>query len=94
MLKILLLATFIVSTNAFCEEGQKMDFEAELRALETNQLKTEELQMRNADAVTDLFTDEVATGQAAVMRNETSDSSTIIAPEEVTRPKVRRIRSR
>ena len=69
MLKVLMLLTFLISTNAFSAEPLASDFEAELRALETNQLKTEELQMRNADAVTDVVSDEVGTGQASTVRS-------------------------
>ena len=103
MLKNLLIITFILSsTSAFCAEGDYSDFEAELKALETNQLRAEELQMNQADAVTDVITDEVGTGQAAIMRN--ADLSELTEPtpkqspskkekvEDEVRP--RRIRSR
>lgn len=70
MLKTLLVFTFIFTTSAISAKAALPDFEAELRALETNNLKTEELQMANADAVTDVISDEVATGQAAVKRVE------------------------
>lgn len=99
----------IFSVNAFCATDPIPDFEAELRALETNQLKIEELQMANADAVTDVITDEVATAQAASLKPEkesSHDKPTSRALEKIdwavdnstpepTAPiKVRRIRSR
>lgn len=98
MLKNLLFITFILSTtSAFCADGDYSDFEAELRALETNQMKAEELQMNQADAVTDVISDEVGTGQASVLRNADLSDLTERSPappakaEEV---RARRIRSR
>lgn len=99
MLKNLLFITFILSsTSAFCADGDFTDFEAELRAMESGQLKMEELQMNQADAVTDVITDEVATGQAAVMRNadlsEITDRQVKPATPKAEEVRARRIRSR
>lgn len=103
MLKTMLFLTFMISTNAFSAIAPVSDFEAELRALETNQLRTEELQMANADAVTDVISDEVATGQAAVMRPQEKPVTTLekidwtvdnSIPEPTAPLKTRRIRSR
>lgn len=103
MLKTMLFLTFILSTNAFSAIAPMPDFEAELRALETSQLRTEELQMANADAVTDVISDEVATGQAAVMKPQEKAASTLekidwsvdnSIPEPTPTVKTRRIRSR
>lgn len=68
MLKKLLILTLILTKGAFAQEDAALDFEAELRALETNQLRAEELQMMNVDAVSDVIVDEVATGQASTVR--------------------------
>lgn len=104
MLKTMLFLTFIFSTNAFSAIAPLPDFEAELRALETSQLRTEELQMANADAVTDVISDEVATGQASVTRPKEALSKTTLEkidwtvdnsiPEPTPTVKSRRIRSR
>lgn len=99
----MLFLTFIFSTNAFSAIAPVSDFEAELRALETNQLKTEELQLANADAVTDVISDEVATGQAAIVKPELPAKSTLekidwtvdnSTPEPTATVKTRRVRSR
>lgn len=99
----MLFLTFILSSNAFSAIAPLPDFEAELRAMETNQLKAEELQMANADAVTDVISDEVATGQAAVVRPQEKPSATLekidwsvdnSIPEPTPPVKTRRIRSR
>lgn len=103
MLKTMLFLTFIFSSNAFSAIAPVSDFEAELRALETSQLRTEELQMANADAVTDVISDEVATGQASVMRPQEKPTTTLekidwtvdnSIPEPTAPVKTRRIRSR
>jgi hypothetical protein len=104
MLKTMLFLTLIFSTNAFSSIAPLPDFEAELRALETSQLKTEELQMANADAVTDVISDEVATGQASVVKPQEMPSKTTLekidwtvdnsTPEPTPTVKTRRIRSR
>ena len=99
----MLFLTFIFSMNAFCAIAPVSDFEAELRALETSQLKKEELQMAEADAVTDVILDEVATGQAAVLKPTESNPSSLekidwsvdnSIPEATAPVKNRRIRSR
>lgn len=99
----MLFLTFIFSSNAFSAIAPVSDFEAELRALETSQLRTEELQMANADAVTDVISDEVATGQAAVVRPQEKRTTTLekidwsvdnSIPEPTAPVKNRRIRSR
>lgn len=100
----MLFLTFIFSTNAFCAIAPAPDFEAELRALETNQLRAEELQMANADAVTDVITDEVATGQASTLRSDVKPGTQLekfdwsvdnsIPEPTATAVKSRRIRSR
>jgi len=99
----MLFLTFILSSNAFSSIAPLPDFEAELRAMETNQLKTEELQMANADAVTDVISDEVATGQASVTRPQEKPASTLekidwtvdnSIPEPTATLKTRRVRSR
>lgn len=99
----MLFLTFLISTNAFSSIAPLPDFEAELRALETSQLKTEELQMANADAVTDVISDEVATGQASVVRPQERPATTLekidwsvdnSIPEPTATVKTRRIRSR
>ena len=99
MRNILIFTLLLSSANAISDEMAYPNFEAELRALETNQLKTEELQMRNADAVTDDITDEVVTGQASVSRAtvntfeiDNSDNDVIVPKSPA--PKARRIRSR
>lgn len=103
MLKAMLFLTFMISTNAFSAIAPVSDFEAELRALETNQLRAEELQMANADAVTDVISDEVATGQASVLRPQEKPATTLekidwsvdnSIPEPTAPVKTRRIRSR
>ncbi|MEA9358506.1 hypothetical protein SHI21_19880 [Bacteriovorax sp. PP10] len=103
MLKTMLFLTFIFSSNAFSSIAPLPDFEAELRALETSQFKTEELQMANADAVTDVISDEVATGQASVVRPQEKPTTTLekidwsvdnSIPEPTPTVKTRRIRSR
>lgn len=99
MRNILIFSLLLTSANAISDEMPYPNFEAELRALETNQLKTEELQMRNADAVTDVITDEVVTGQAAVSRAtvntmEIDNSDTDVIVPKSPSPRVRRIRSR
>lgn len=101
MLKNLLFIIFILSTSAtFSAESSYGDFEAELRALETNQLKSEELQMNQADAVTDVISDEVGTGQAGVLRNAdlseitTKSSEASSAKKDETSIRTRRVRSR
>ena len=83
MFKTMLFLTFTISSNAYCAIAPVSDFEAELRALETRQLKTEELQMSEADAVTDVIMDEVAAGQASVLRTENPK-----APKESTLEKI------
>ena len=72
------------------------DFEAELKALEKNQLQTEELQMRNVDAVTDVITDDVSTGQAGVLKQSRADTDTdeTIMMTKEQKARARRIRSR
>ena len=99
----MLFLTFIFQANAFSAIAPASDFEAELRALETSQLRTEELQMANADAVTDVISDEVATGQASVLRPQEKAATTLekidwtvdnSTPEATTPAKTRRIRSR
>jgi hypothetical protein len=99
--KSLLLTLLLFSTGqVFAQEEAYPNFEAELKAIENHQLKTEELQMRNADAVTDLFTDEVGTGQAGIMREtvntlDTDNSDTDVVPKRAeSKPRERRIRSR
>ena len=96
----MLFLTIMASTNTFSAIAPVSDFEAELRALETRQLKTEELQMAEADAVTDVIMDEVATGQASLLKTKgptlekidwTVDNS---IPEATAPVKNRRIRSR
>lgn len=99
MLKNLLFITFILSTtSAFCADGDYSDFEAELKALETNQMKAEELQMNQADAVTDVITDEVGTGQAGVLRDadlsELTERTPKDPPSKKEEVRARRIRSR
>ena len=99
----MMLLTFLISTNALSSIAPLPDFEAELRALENSQLKAEELQMANADAVTDVISDEVTTGQAALTRPleksapalEKIDWSVDNSIPEPTAPvKTRRVRSR
>ncbi|QDK41575.1 hypothetical protein DOM21_08935 [Bacteriovorax stolpii] len=99
MLKKRLFLTFIISFGAFASEAPYPDFEAELRALETNQLKAEELQMRNVDAVTgvlsegDLISDDVSTGQAGIQKETLKPVlEAKRAPETTLKP--RRIRAR
>lgn len=103
MLKTMLLLTFLISSNAFSAIAPLPDFEAELRALESSQLKAEELQMANADAVTDVVSDEVTTGQAGVEKVSTKNPSTLekidwsvdnSIPEPTAPVKTRRVRSR
>ena len=103
MFKTMLFLTFLISSNAFSAITPVSDFEAELRALETSQLRTEELQMANADAVTDVISDEVATGQASVLKQEETPVTTLekidwsvdnSTPEATAPFKTRRIRSR
>lgn len=94
MLRKLLFLCFIIHTGAFAQDLTNPDFEAELRALEIGQLKSEELMMKNIDAVVgveDVITDEVATGQAAPVKIN-SKVSTEKNPSTPLRP--RRIRSR
>jgi ssRNA-specific RNase YbeY (16S rRNA maturation enzyme) len=103
MFKISLFITLLAlsTTQVFCQDSAYPNFEAELRAIETNQLKTEDLQMRNADAVTDVISDEVATGQAGILRKtvntldvDNSDTDVIVPQKEMIKSKERRIRSR
>lgn len=103
MLKTMMFVTFILSTNAFSAIAPLPDFEAELRAMEAGQLKTEELQMSNADAVTDVISDEVATGQASVLKPQEKAPTTLekidwsvdnSTPEPTATVKTRRIRAR
>ncbi|MBC7427567.1 MAG: hypothetical protein H7336_03080 [Bacteriovorax sp.] len=100
-MKRMLFATFIFSLTigfSFETRAQNLpDFEAELKAMEKNQLKSEELQMRNADAVTDVITDEVGNGQAAIERKSATDTDTdetIMMTKKEKEARVRRIRSR
>ena len=99
-MKRFVIITFILSlTNVLNFEVSAQDFpdfEAELLALEKNQLKTEELQMRNVDAVSDVITDEVATGQAGVLKQSPTDTDTdeTIMMTKAQKERVRRIRSR
>ena len=93
MFKILLFITFIISTNAFSEDLGYGGFEGELHALEAGQLKAEELEIRNVDAVTGVVTDEVATGQAAVEKPKEKKTEEVLTPE-VKNTSARRIRSR
>ena len=96
--------TFILSLTAllnFKAVAQDFpDFEAELQALENNQIKAEELQMRNVDAVTgvidEVVSDEVATGQAGVLKKSSTDTDTdeTIMMTKEQKERVRRIRSR
>ena len=92
------MATFILaltlSFNFEVSAQDLPDFEAELRALENNQLETEELQMRNADAVTDVITDEVATGQSGVLKEINTDTDETIMMTKSQKERTRRIRSR
>lgn len=94
--KILFL-TFLFSLEVHAQDAGISDFEAELRALESNQLRAEEIQMMNVDAVTDVISDEVATGQAATVRPKNLVNANE-KPEKKEEPKsdlrVRRIRSR
>lgn len=99
MLKKILFLTFIFSLSATAEVAPYPDFEAELRALETNQLKAEELQMRNVDAVSGVFdgsdtvTDDVSTGQAGLLKKDSAP--TLEAKKESpSTVKERRIRAR
>lgn len=103
MLKTMLFLTFILSSNAFSAIAPLPDFEAELRALENHQIQTEELQMANADAVTDVITDEVATGQAAVVKPQNKSNLKMepidwsvdnSIPEPTATVNTRRVRSR
>ena len=103
MLKTMVFLTIMIATNVFGAIAPVSDFEAELRALETRQLKTEELQMSQADAVTDVILDEVATGQASVLKTQDSIKPTLekidwsvdnSIPEATAPVKNRRIRSR
>ncbi len=100
MLKKTLFLTFILSAGVIASEAPYADFEAELRALETNQLKTEELQMRNADAVTgvldgnDMLSDEVKSGQAGLLKVETAPVLKVETQTQESPLKPRRIRSR
>lgn len=99
-MKRFVIITFILSlTNVLNFEVSAQDFpdfEAELLALEKNQLKTEELQMRNVDAVSDVITDEVATGQAGVLKQSPTDTDTdeTIMMTKAQKERVRRVRSR
>lgn len=99
MLKKILFLTFIFSLSATAEVAPSPDFEAELRALETNQLKTEELQMRNVDAVSGIFdgsdtvTDDVSTGQAAPLKADSAPTLEAKKESEAS-IKSRRIRAR
>lgn len=101
MLKNLLIFTILISANAYCDDLHYPDFEAELRSLETNQIKDEELLMNNADAVTDVVSDEITLGQAATLRekNKVSDKdfeALIDAEkkEQSSKTRTRRVRSR
>ncbi|MBY0414493.1 MAG: hypothetical protein K2Q18_10020 [Bdellovibrionales bacterium] len=101
MLRIILLFTLLLSTKAFSAEPAYPDFEAELRALETNQMKEEikesELMMNNADAVTDVISDEIKVGQAATLRekNRLDDKDLeALSPKQEPVVHKRRIRSR
>lgn len=95
-----MIATFIFTLTAGLNyelHAQEFpNFEAELEALEKNQLKTEESLMRNADAVTDVITDDVSTGQAGVLKESTTDTDTdeSIMMTKAQKERVRRIRSR
>ncbi len=95
--KILFLTFLFSSFELQAQESAISDFEAELRALESNQLRAEEIQMMNVDAVTDVISDEVATGQAATVRPKNIVNANE-KPEKKEEPKsdlrVRRIRSR
>lgn len=99
MLKNLLFITFIL-TSAFSQGALASygDFEAELRALETNSLKNDELVAKEPDAVTgvipDMISDEVATGQAATLRDSSDRSKIQEAKKEDPTVRARRIRSR
>lgn len=95
--KILFLTFLFSCFGLQAQESAISDFEAELRALESNQLRAEEIQMMNVDAVTDVISDEVATGQAATVRPKNIVNADE-KPEKKEEPKsdlrVRRIRSR
>lgn len=99
-MKRIVIATFIFSLTAglnFEVNAEDFpNFEAELQALEKNQLQAEELQMRNVDAVTDVITDDVSTGQAGVLKPSSTDTDTdeTIMMTKAQKERVRRIRSR
>jgi hypothetical protein len=73
-----------------------MDFEAELKAIEKNQLIKEDKQMRNADAVTDVISDEVANSQSGILKevDTNSDTDETIMMTKKEKERFRRIRSR
>lgn len=93
---LLLTFTFLLTTGLYAQEFP--DFEAELQAMENNNLQTEELQMRQADAVTDVITDDVSTGQAGVEKMSSTDTDTdtdeTILMTKAQKERARRIRSR
>ncbi len=98
-MKRIVIATFIFSLTAGLNFEVRADefpnFEAELQALEKNQLQAEELQMRNVDAVTDVITDDVSTGQAGILKPTTdTDTDETIMMTKAQKERVRRIRSR
>jgi hypothetical protein len=100
-MKRMLITTFIftltMGLNFKAHAEDYPDFEAELKSMEKSQLKTEELQMRNADAVTDVISDEVATGQAGIEKKSATDSDsdeTIMLTKKQKEEHIRRIRSR
>ena len=91
---LLLTFTFLLTTGLYAQEFP--DFEAELQAMENNNLQTEELQMRQADAVTDVITDDVSTGQAGLekMSSTNTDTDETILMTKAQKERARRIRSR
>ncbi len=97
-LTFILSLTILLSLEVFAQDFP--NFEAELQALENNQVKAEELQMRNVDAVSgvidEVVSDEVATGQAGVLKKSSTDTDTdeTIMMTKEQKERVRRIRSR
>lgn len=100
MMKKAFIFPFLLSLAAHTSEGPLPDFEAELRALETNQLRTEELQMRNADAVTGVLddntmvSDEVSSGLAGTLKEPLKKATPELEVQAQNPLKPRRIRSR
>ena len=96
ILMTIFIFSLTIALNVKANAQDLPDFESELQQLENNQLQAEELQMRNVDAVTNVITDDVSTGQAGLQKGpqaETDTDETILMTKD-QKERARRVRSR